>query len=1263
MYTLSPVVISTSDGNALAVLKAAHGGLAADWQTDMNARLYGDTDHDYCFSEQWYEDRAAMLHVLMLRNEGDYPQEVLVGGAPVAYVDLGSGTVVELGLGGPNVEKPQVIFGSDAGEIIGGGQNGASDHFYGGNGNDTLKGLGGNDYLEGNAGNDVLNGGLGRDSLIGGMGNDALNGGMDNDTLVGGQGFDRYVFAGAFGADVVVDSDGRGTVWIDGVQLTGGAKLADNVWASDDMQWQYLLQGSDLWIRSAQGASRSILLTGWNSMGGNRLGLMLSDEEAQPAEQSRVFLGDQRAPCEGSIDFEILNYMNNKPFDWSQVSWAANGVLTNGIALSGFSDVIQGSSGGDRIEGLAGSDALDGGAGNDLINGGADGDFLAGGVGSDTILGGDGTDFISSASSITIGRQLRPMDRWYAPGVDILASGPNWGVWRLDTEDPLTWSGMGAVDASDVNSSDWIEGGAGDDWVIAGWGNDYLDGGLDSDTLFGLAGDDIVMGGLDGDILWGDGSENPTAMEFTPEEFHGNDFLVGGDGDDTLHGQGKNDTLLGGDGYDELLADYSTTVTINDGDDWLDGGADNDRLWAGGGADVLYGGDGDDHLWGDGEEVPTDLDGDDLLDGGAGNDYMWGNGGRDTLLGGTGADRLWGDGEDLNANDQADYLDGGEGDDTLVGSLGDDTLWGGAGNDRLSGDGRFDVANTIPTSGSDGNDYLNGEEGDDELVGGGGNDTLLGGLGSDYIWGDGRYDADFGGNDSIEGGGGTDHIFAGSGQDTVRGGDDDDVIFTDGVDGGDLLFGGDGNDNIHADADAAHADSGASTVFGGAGDDWISARGAAHQVYGNEGNDTVYVLSDPADTVAVSIYGGSGDDYVYAVGAAHVVDAGEGDDLVFSVEGSLVHVFGYGYGHDTLIINDYYGTVATPDVIRLGNDVSTSDVTLTRLGERQMLLSLTATGDSLSIEYVPNADVGPAASGVGRIEFSDGTVWDAATIESIRNTGKQIVGTNENDLLNAPASDDTLIGGGGNDTLNGGEGNDTLNGGAGADRLIGGTGDDVYYVNHTGDRTVELANEGHDVVRTSISWTLGANLEELVLMGGASANLTGNALSNRLQGNAGNNLLQGRVGADTIVGGAGSDTLVGGLGNDVLNGGSGADVYLFDRGDMRDAITDNDATAGVSDLVQFGSGISVDQLWFTRFGNHLDVSIIGTSDRLRVNNWYLGERYQIEAFSSTDGQTLTNDRVDDLVDAMSAYSPPTTGQTQLPETYAALVGVIDASWV
>jgi Ca2+-binding RTX toxin-like protein len=148
------------------------------------------------------------------------------------------------------------------------------------------------------------------------------------------------------------------------------------------------------------------------------------------------------------------------------------------------------------------------------------------------------------------------------------------------------------------------------------------------------------------------------------------------------------------------------------------------------------------------------------------------------------------------------------------------------------------------------------------------------------------------------------------------------------------------------------------------------------------------------------------------------------------------------------------------------------------------------------------------------------------------------------DLATAFAGNDTLVGTAGNDTLNGYGGNDTLDGGLGADTLIGGTGNDTYIVDNVGDVVTENLNEGTDTVQSSISYTLGNNVENLTLTGTAT-NGTGNALNNVLVGNTtSNNFLNGGGGNDTLYGGAGNDVLWGGLGADTLIGGDGNDSLV-----------------------------------------------------------------------------------------------------------------------
>lgn len=163
------------------------------------------------------------------------------------------------------------------------------------------------------------------------------------------------------------------------------------------------------------------------------------------------------------------------------------------------------------------------------------------------------------------------------------------------------------------------------------------------------------------------------------------------------------------------------------------------------------------------------------------------------------------------------------------------------------------------------------------------------------------------------------------------------------------------------------------------------------------------------------------------------------------------------------------------------------------------------------------------------------------------------------------AGNDVFTGSSGDDALSGFGGNDTLSGGAGADTLSGGPGNDVYAFS-VGDTLAELAGEGSDTVRSSSTFTLKANFENLTLEGGANLSGTGNGVVNTLIGNTGNNLLKGLGGRDVLTGNAGNDTLDGGAANDVLTGGTGADVFYFASALSNNVDTVKDFATGVDKL-------------------------------------------------------------------------------------------------
>jgi Ca2+-binding RTX toxin-like protein len=166
------------------------------------------------------------------------------------------------------------------------------------------------------------------------------------------------------------------------------------------------------------------------------------------------------------------------------------------------------------------------------------------------------------------------------------------------------------------------------------------------------------------------------------------------------------------------------------------------------------------------------------------------------------------------------------------------------------------------------------------------------------------------------------------------------------------------------------------------------------------------------------------------------------------------------------------------------------------------------------------------ASGMSMNARSFDQIFNASTPDI--NTLTTLIGASltNNSTIYGSNIDETISGGSKNDTLYGYGGNDILNGGAGIDTMIGGDGNDTYIVDNIADAITELEDEGTDLVKASVSYTLGANIENLELTGTAAINGTGNGLENLIKGNAGNNILDGGAGIDSMEGGKGNDTYI-----------------------------------------------------------------------------------------------------------------------------------------
>lgn len=176
---------------------------------------------------------------------------------------------------------------------------------------------------------------------------------------------------------------------------------------------------------------------------------------------------------------------------------------------------------------------------------------------------------------------------------------------------------------------------------------------------------------------------------------------------------------------------------------------------------------------------------------------------------------------------------------------------------------------------------------------------------------------------------------------------------------------------------------------------------------------------------------------------------------------------------------------------------------------------------------------------------------------------------------------------------------------------------------------IEYAGEGDDFVRTTVSFTLGSNVERLASDGSADLLLTGNALDNGIWGNAGNNLLTGLTGNDYLVGGAGND------------------VYHFNRGDGQDTLDNTDVITAV-DTLRFGSGVTDNDVLAFRQGENLFIKIKSSTDQIALAGYYSADTNsggltydrKIERVEFANGVVWDQAKIQEVVDRASNNHAP-----------------------
>jgi len=349
--------------------------------------------------------------------------------------------------------------------------------------------------------------------------------------------------------------------------------------------------------------------------------------------------------------------------------------------------------------------------------------------------------------------------------------------------------------------------------------------------------------------------------------------------------------------------------------------------------------------------------------GGKGSFLVYGNGGVDTVTQNTNAafdntsavTIFGGKGNDVVtltattaggvANNGSLLVYGGEGGDAItIRNTGNTTIFGGLGaGDSADGADSIGLANsggTITVFGNGGDDFINGD-GANNLTNGtnfldGTKATLFGGTGNDTI------------NVSFASGKGTVTVYGGENNDTIKVANTGTTTIYGGTGQGDST---DGADNIILTGSA-----GSVTVFGNAGDDFITGTAATNNVtalgngvvanlYGGRGNDTINVGYDATTSKGtINVFGGEDQDSITVAntaGSATTVyggtgqgDATDGADLITITGQGTATVFGNG-GADSINLNGFVGASGSAsanvvtvyggtgnDSISLGNTVN-----------------------------------------------------------------------------------------------------------------------------------------------------------------------------------------------------------------------------------------------------------------------------------------------------------------------------------------------------
>jgi Ca2+-binding RTX toxin-like protein len=587
-----------------------------------------------------------------------------------------------------------------------------------------------------------------------------------------------------------------------------------------------------------------------------------------------------------------------------------------------------------------------------------------------------------------------------------------------------------------------------------------------------------------------------------------------------------------------------------------------------------------------GNDILNGLGGNDLIEGGIGSDQLYGGSGSDTLVGGDDADILY----SLNGETGADSFVGGAGIDSLeinnVSETANVTItYTTPTNGTISGGIKTgstirEVERILLYSGS-GNDNINVSAANAtsflhpaEIYGGAGNDTITTGTGTDLLSGEA-------GNDLLIAAVGSDQLYGGSGSDTLVGGDDADILYSLNAEAGaDSFVGGAGNDRleIYNSTETANVTLNYTTPTNGTINGGIKTGSTIREVerillYSGSGNDSINVSAANTRSFLhpAEIYGGAGNDTITAGTGTDLLSGEAGNDLLIAAVGSD-QLYG-GSGSDTLVggddddilysLNaeagaDSFVGGAGNDRLEIYNSTETANVTLnyttptngtinggiktgSTIREVERILLYSGSGnDSINVSAANTRSfLHPAEiyGGAGNDNITTGTGTDLLSGEA------------GNDILTSALGSDYLYGGLGNDRLDGGTDGDQLYGDIGNDTLISGTGFDFAYGGDGNDLLiVNYASNPYTGPSSGITTTLNTD---------PSGGFTGNFFAYNSTTFSSDKVsfssiehfgITGTAANDTITTASGNDTLTGGLGNDSLNGGTGTDTAVFGNG-------------------------------------------------------------------------------------------------------------------